>query len=113
MVTVYMWSLSVHGVVVSEVIPSVAPNALQTSARDEQLVSIGGEIALSRNTPPPRDVEVATQLARDSDPSLALRSSNHDHIRRFNDPFWFHNLSILHSRPFCASIAMLHPSTRS
>ena len=34
--------------------------------------------------------------ARDSDPSLALHYSNHDHIGRFNVPFCFHNLSILH-----------------
>ena len=33
---------------------------------------------------PTSDVEVATPLARDSDPSLARRSSNHDHIGRFN-----------------------------
>ena len=43
---------SVHVVVVSVVIPSVAPNALQASVCDEQLVSIGGEMALSGNTPP-------------------------------------------------------------
>ena len=30
-------------------IPSVAPNALQASLCDEQLVGIGGEIALSGN----------------------------------------------------------------
>ena len=29
--------------------PSVVPNALQASVRDEQLMSIGGEIALSGN----------------------------------------------------------------
>ena len=37
-----------HVIVVSEVIPSVAPNALQASVCDEQLVTVGGEIALSR-----------------------------------------------------------------
>ena len=39
---------SVH-VVVSEVIPSVPPNAFQASVCDEQLVSIGRAIALSGN----------------------------------------------------------------
>ena len=34
-----------------KVIPSVAPNALQASSCDEQLVGIGGEIAVSRSTP--------------------------------------------------------------
>ena len=33
-------------VVVNDVSPSVAPNALQASMCDEQLVGIGGEIAL-------------------------------------------------------------------
>ena len=42
--------VSVH-VVVNEVIPSVATIAKQDSVRDEQLVGIGGEIVLSRNTP--------------------------------------------------------------
>ena len=44
-------TVSVH-VVVNEVIPSVALNALQASVRDEQLVGTGGVIALSGNTPP-------------------------------------------------------------
>ena len=44
--------VSVHVIVVCEVIPSVAHNKLQASACDEQLVSIGGEIAPS-GTPPP------------------------------------------------------------
>ena len=44
---------SVHVVVINVVIPSVAPNALQASVCDEQLVSIGGEIVLSGNTPAP------------------------------------------------------------
>ena len=35
-----------------KVIPSVAPIVLQASVCDEQLVSIGGEIALSGSTPP-------------------------------------------------------------
>ena len=35
-----------------KVTPSVVPAALQASVCDEQLMSIGGEIALSRNTPP-------------------------------------------------------------
>ena len=48
--SVHVVVVSVH-VVVSEVIPSVALNALQAAVCDEQLVSIGGEIALSRNTP--------------------------------------------------------------
>ena len=39
-----------HVIVVSEVIPPVAPNALQASVCDEQLVSIGGEIASCRET---------------------------------------------------------------
>ena len=39
-------------VVVSEreVTPSVVPNSLQASVCDEQLMSIGGEIALPRNS---------------------------------------------------------------
>ena len=41
--------LSVH--IVSEVIPSVADSALQTAVCDGQLVSVGGEVALSGNTP--------------------------------------------------------------
>ena len=51
----------------------MVPNALQASVRDEQLMSIGGEIALSRNTPPTSDVKVATPFVRDFNPSLALR----------------------------------------
>ena len=70
--SVHVVIVSVH-LVVNEVIPSVAPNAKQDSVRDEQLVGFGG------------------------DSSLALQGSNHDHIGRFNDPFWFHNLCILHS----------------
>ena len=45
-------AVSVHVVVVSEVIPSVVPGALRASVCDEQLESIGGEIALSGDTPP-------------------------------------------------------------
>ena len=48
--SVHVVVVSVHAVV-SEVIPSVAPNALQAAVCDEQLVSVGGEIALSGNTP--------------------------------------------------------------
>ena len=40
--------VSVH-VVVKEVIPSVAPDALQAAVCDEQLEGFGGEIALSEN----------------------------------------------------------------
>ena len=80
--------VSVH-VVVNEVIPSVAPDA---SVCDKQLV---------------------TPFARDCDPSLALQGSNHDHIGRFNDPFWFHNLSTspcLTISEFLNSIHRMHPS---
>ena len=48
--SVHVVVVSVHAVV-SEVIPSVAPNALQSTVCDEQLLSTGGEIALSGNTP--------------------------------------------------------------
>ena len=46
----------------------MVPNALQTSVRDEQLMSIGvfPDSASS-------DVEVATPFARDFNPSFALR----------------------------------------
>ena len=47
--SVHVVIVSVY-VVVREVTPSVAPNALQASVCDEQLMSIGGEIALSGNT---------------------------------------------------------------
>ena len=45
--------LSVTVAALSVVTASVAPNWLQASVCDEQLVGIGGEIALSRNTPAP------------------------------------------------------------
>ena len=47
--SVHVIVVSVHVIVVSEVIPSVATNALQASVRDEQLVTVGGEITLSGN----------------------------------------------------------------
>ena len=77
---------------------------------DEQLTSV---VRLRcQETRPTSGVEVATPFARDFDPSLA---DFHDHIRRFNDLFWFHNgasftLTVsLNSYHNCASIAMLHP----
>ena len=70
-----------------EVFPSVAPNASQASVYDEQLAGIGGEIALSRNTP-----HHQWRRSRHSVRIVILilhsrcKVSDHDHIGRFNDP---------------------------
>ena len=48
----------------------MVPNALQASVCDKQLMSVGGEIALSKR--PTSDVEVATPFVHDFNPSLAL-----------------------------------------
>ena len=85
-------------VVVNEVIPSVALNAFQASVCDEQLLWVSVvRLRCQETRRSTSDVDVATPFARDSDPSLALQGSNHDHIGKFNDPFWLHSLSILHS----------------
>ena len=83
--------------------PSVAPNALQASVCDEQLRSIGGEIALSETRRPTSDVDVATPLV------ISILHSRCDFQQTsLSQVQWYLLVPIVH-RPHFDSFAEFNP----
>ena len=86
--------------------PSVVPNALQASVCDEQLMHIGGEIALSRTTPPHHRRRNRHSAHSRFQSFTRAAISIHDCVPGFNDPLRFHNCP---SAILLKSIHSMHP----